>query len=239
MLEHKKDFLTFEELRNRWDIDERNLRRLIVTEKLIPSFLVNEYLHKVRFEIGENLGWKPIPLVRDNIENNRNDLFFAYGFYYLKHPFLTSSLDCLFYFFSDDKNHQKGGGEHNQCFHVSTYSDNPYSRGIPLDVVLVHGVVMMEEVEHYERMNLVSEKQINEKSDFIEWPWGTHTTEMLNVLAATAKKWWINFDKDDITTAPKKYEVVKWIVDNYGVSKNQASIIASILRPEDIRTGPR
>ncbi|RUR65878.1 hypothetical protein EJP67_02265 [Variovorax guangxiensis] len=71
------------------------------------------------------------------------------------------------------------------------------------------------------------------------WPWGSHTTAALGHLDAAARRWWALYDRDDPTTAPTNEEVSNWLQTERSVSKARADAIASMLRPDDLRTGPR
>jgi hypothetical protein len=71
-----------------------------------------------------------------------------------------------------------------------------------------------------------------------KWPWGSHETELLGHLAAAASEWWSTYDSEDPSTAPKNKEVVNWLSAR-GVSKRNAEIIATMLRPTTLRPGPR
>ncbi len=71
-----------------------------------------------------------------------------------------------------------------------------------------------------------------------KWPWGNHETELLRKLAAAAAKFWANYDPGDNTTAPKSDEVAAWL-KTQGVADRVAQIMAQILRPDGLPTGPR
>lgn len=70
------------------------------------------------------------------------------------------------------------------------------------------------------------------------WPWGNHETELLRKLAAAAAKFWTNYDPTDNTTAPTNQAVAAWL-KRQGVSERVAEIMAQILRPDGLPTGPR
>jgi hypothetical protein len=70
------------------------------------------------------------------------------------------------------------------------------------------------------------------------WPWGKHTTELLEHLAAAAKHWWKNFDPSDNTTAPTNNDVEQWLMAR-GVARRTAQVMATILRADGIPPGPR
>lgn len=71
------------------------------------------------------------------------------------------------------------------------------------------------------------------------WPWGSHSTNLLEALSSTANRWWKNYDPDDPTTAPTNEVVTQWIVTQKIASDNIARAIATILRADGLKTGPR
>jgi hypothetical protein len=71
-----------------------------------------------------------------------------------------------------------------------------------------------------------------------KWPWGDHDTKNLRALAEAAGKFWALYDPTDTSTAPKNEEVVAWL-ESRGVTNNIAKAIATILRADDLPTGPR
>jgi len=70
------------------------------------------------------------------------------------------------------------------------------------------------------------------------WPWGDYETDLLRKLAAAAEKFWKLYDPDDQSTAITSETVTKWLEDQ-GVSKRVAEIMAQILRADGLKTGPR
>lgn len=70
------------------------------------------------------------------------------------------------------------------------------------------------------------------------WPWGNHETELLRKLAAAADKFWKLYDPSDATTAPTNDAVVAWLTGQ-GVAERNAQVMATILRADKLRTGPR
>ncbi len=71
------------------------------------------------------------------------------------------------------------------------------------------------------------------------WPWGEHETELLKHLAAAADRFWRLYDPTDNTTAPTNEQVSTWLQKEKGVAKRRAEVMASILRPDGLPTGPR
>lgn len=70
------------------------------------------------------------------------------------------------------------------------------------------------------------------------WPWGAHETQLLRHLAAAANKFWRLYDPADATTAPKNDDVAAWLKEQ-GVSERNAQVMATILRADNLPTGPR
>lgn len=71
------------------------------------------------------------------------------------------------------------------------------------------------------------------------WPWGSHHTDALGHLEAAASRFWKLYDATDQSTAPTNEMVAEWLRDERGVSKEKAYAIASILRADGLKTGPR
>ncbi|MEG0052868.1 MAG: hypothetical protein RR928_16285 [Comamonas sp.] len=71
------------------------------------------------------------------------------------------------------------------------------------------------------------------------WPWGSHHTAALGDLEAAAQRFWTLYDPNDPSTAPTNDMVATWLRDERGVSRDKAAAIASILRADGLRPGPR
>jgi hypothetical protein len=75
------------------------------------------------------------------------------------------------------------------------------------------------------------------------WPWGSHETKSLRNLAAAAREFWSTYDPADKSTAPKNDDVSRWLQDEQRKERREtarmADAIASILRADDLPTGPR
>ena len=71
------------------------------------------------------------------------------------------------------------------------------------------------------------------------WPWGTHHTELLGHLEAAARRFWTQYDPSDPSTANTNATVIEWLLTERKVSGKMAEAIATMLRPDGLRTGPR
>ena len=71
------------------------------------------------------------------------------------------------------------------------------------------------------------------------WPWGSHETRHLRNLADAAREFWGTYDPAEKKTASKNDDVSRWLHDERGETTRMADAIASILRADDVPTGPR
>jgi hypothetical protein len=69
--------------------------------------------------------------------------------------------------------------------------------------------------------------------------WPDHETKKLTALRLAALKFWSNYDPEQPDTAPKNETVIEWLQKEHGIGATPAAEMASILRPEKLRTGPR
>lgn len=72
-----------------------------------------------------------------------------------------------------------------------------------------------------------------------KWPWGNYETRLLETLALAVEKFWVRYDPDDISTAPTNETVEDWLIKDQGLAKRTAEVMATILRADNIRPGPR
>jgi hypothetical protein len=70
------------------------------------------------------------------------------------------------------------------------------------------------------------------------WPWGSHSTRNLELLAQAVERFWIRYDPEDPTTAPKNSQVSAWLQER-GMSERVAEITAQIIRAGDLKAGRR
>lgn len=76
------------------------------------------------------------------------------------------------------------------------------------------------------------------------WPWGSHETSNLRLLAEAAERFWKpvaeggNYDPQDDTTAPTNEQVEAWLLKR-GVSGKARSVMATILRADKFPMGRR
>lgn len=71
------------------------------------------------------------------------------------------------------------------------------------------------------------------------WPWGDYETKLLRKLAEAVDRYWTtNYDPADPTTANTNETVAAWL-EEQGVAKRVAEVMAQIIRADGVRTGPR
>lgn len=120
----------------------------------------------------------------------------------------------------------------------------------PVSINLDHLCMLHEEVQRLDREVFAAGAQVGqlqdenarvetESSSRAYWPWGGHSTRLLGHMDAAARRFWVNYDPGDNTTAPRNEDVSGWLQSERGLSASISSAIASILRADDLPTGPR
>ena len=71
----------------------------------------------------------------------------------------------------------------------------------------------------------------------MDWPF-RYETDLLRKLAATAQRFWSNYDPDDPSTAPTNQQVIDWL-KKQDVAERTAEIMATILRADSLPMGRR
>lgn len=72
-----------------------------------------------------------------------------------------------------------------------------------------------------------------------KWPWGSYTTESLEQLAAAVQRFWVNYDPEQPDTAATSEKICEWFRSNYGLADSRAEVMASIIRADGLKTGPK
>ncbi len=72
-----------------------------------------------------------------------------------------------------------------------------------------------------------------------KWPWGEYETKNLLMLEAVVRKFWASYDRSKPNKAPMNKEIIHWLETEHGMSNNIASAVATILKAEEVKTGPR
>ena len=211
--------LTMQEILARWDWDVNDLRDAIVHQGLTPSYFFSGAVwQQVVSESGDR--------IRLQAQSIKEQL-------YLVHFRETGTFDGYFDLAARNSDALVTG---DVIFEVGGVG---VQKGcISLQDVLDRGVVTVTEMERFEERNQL-EAQKESASNAKHWPWGDHHTEFLGHLEAAAKRFWVNFDPTDHTTAATNEAVSSWLQSEHKVSMKRADSIASMLRPDDLPTGPR
>lgn len=69
--------------------------------------------------------------------------------------------------------------------------------------------------------------------------WPRHETKNLIALRMAAVKFWANYDPQDPGTAPTNAAVVEWLQEEHGIRTSTAEGMATILRADGLKAGPR
>lgn len=185
-----RSYLTLKELAVRWECTENDLRDLIVSGNLKPSYIINHVAQKVRFRAETDDGgpyWLPVTTetYEDDEGRQRAKLYDTSGAYYLLHPEVTSALNCKFYLFSKDRDHVQGEEEQNICFMLSGVKEWEL---ITLDKVFESGMVLLSEVARFEEQKV--EVPLNEDSLKTR-----ERNSLLTIIAALCKEAKVDYTK--------------------------------------------
>ena len=138
--------------------------------------------------------------------------------------------------------HDDSDGDHCYFYHwvtddeLSGFNTQRFARKAVVDWLTAIGEVSIYAFDGAKATTPVP-AQSNQTS---QWPWGDHHTELLGHLDAAARRYWVNYDPADATTAPLSTVVSDWLCnDERKVSRAMADAIAQILRVDGLRTGPR
>jgi len=76
------------------------------------------------------------------------------------------------------------------------------------------------------------------------WPWGDYETRLLRWVAIAVRRFWVNYDPTDRSTAPTAKVVVPWLLAHQQqmgekLSDREAKLIAQLVTADDAPSGPR
>ena len=235
----KRGYLTFAELRQRWQCTDNDLRYLVVNGELKPSIKATEGMTQPDWDY-DPMGDGCVPC--GEVEDGQSGYVLKWcpeHWLYLQWPNQTSAMDCEFRLAASERNPKRP----NEIWETIDGSWFWLPKALSMiDIENEHAFFTMDEVLRYEAAHdqdappKLEEKQMATRE---RWPWGRHHTEALGHLEAAAKRWWVNHDPGDIDTAPRNAEVIEWLVNERRTSRAMATSIASILRLDGLPTGPR
>jgi hypothetical protein len=165
----ERNYFTFSELQARWECEENDLRRLIISGALVPSYVYNQVTSVVVFMpsgSGKEGEWEPSPVENDVVydspelqEEFKYKMIGVDGFYYLLHPWQTGPLDCSFIYLSKDRSHDKSSGQ--PCLMVRTRD----LQKLTLNEVMRNGAVMKSEVLLFEESESEKAKPLERRKE--------------------------------------------------------------------------
>ena len=85
---------------------------------------------------------------------------------------------------------------------------------------------------------------VNESSSSGRWPWGDYETRLLRWVDFAVRRFWVNYDPSDPSTAPKAEDVVPWLLAHQKemgekLSDREAKLITQLVKADTVRSGPR
>lgn len=115
------------------------------------------------------------------------------------------------------------------------HCDNFYpAPALPNDSVLVVRTSALNELQ----LKLTDDQRVTpETPKSARWP--AHETEKLTALRLAAVKFWANYNPARPDTAEKSETVSEWLQTEHNIARTVADAMASILRPDNLKTGPR
>lgn len=201
--------ISFQELIVQGEITENDLKDGILSQRLVPSYFIDGEVSEMSLDADGVL--------------KRTSGAFKKELMYLVKPRPLGSFDCDFEFCATTADAIETGAP---IFQLGVPGGYVRTR-ISLTDILDKGVVTQPELQRF-----------NKHFQSI-WPWGLHHTTALGHLEAAAKRFWVNYDPSDKTTAETNQTVSQWLQKEHQVSENLANAIATMLRPDDLPPGPR
>ena len=212
----QREFLTFLELQERWECTENDIRRMILSSRLVPSYLWNDPVNVVTFIEATQDGrryWEHSQVPNDVEFDDKNHLAefpfkstFADGFYFLLFPWQTKALNCNFVYLSKDRSLTQQSG------HTCLVFRRP-KLVLTLDEVIEGGAVMMSEVLLFEGAGEAE----------IERPLGTRERDtLLTIIAVLAKAAKVGLD--DYRKPGKAAGYIEGLTDDFGAHVSKRTI---------------
>ena len=235
----KRGYLTFAELRQRWQCTENDLRYLVVNGELKPSTKATEALAIADWEYHIMEGMcEPVGERYDGQTGYTLEVHPSYWLY-LQLPEQTGPMACNFRIATRSRDPERPS---------EPWDHEPESwfwlgKALSMQDVEQDCFFTMDEVLRYENAQDPDAEppppEPQNVTPVARWPWGNHHTDMLGHLEAAARRFWVNYDPTDNTTAHTNAEVSEWLQSERKVSRTMADAIASMLRADGIPTGPR
>lgn len=209
-----RKYLTYGELRERWQCSDNDLRYLIVAEELKPSVKAFEHLTIPAWSFDDDDWEKVIPEGEIKDEGHGYNLLVKpNGWLFLQEPNQTGPLACEFRLATHERNPDKPKEVWDVPFASWFWLPDPMT----IDVIVNQAVFMMDEVCRYEAAH-----DKDARPEQIEKERPLRTTErntLLTIIAVLCKE-----AKLDYTTASKTADLIESTADSMGVLIGKTAI---------------
>lgn len=217
-----KGYFTFSDLESRWSRTREEIDSVIMSGKLVPSyFLRSREARSIGFikdEDADGEWFSP----DDDFPSN-----YVHGkFVYLRLPERTGLTDYSFTYCCE---------HHDAPMDAVPFWDW-YMFDIPINSRNREIVFLKAQVDRFEKIRLP--ELVATTAIKSPYPWGDHSTHLLNKLIDVATAMWSRYDPLDPSTAPTNDQVRDWLMER-NVPKRTAAIMATILRADNLRPGRR
>lgn len=258
---------TFKEVATRLGCSSDDVRQLLLDEKLCPSYFLDDVRCCVHLLVPgddhhQTGNLTPIEFADTDENNNFTTVYKRLkGSYFLVLKSNTNAYSCKYYFASPTPSDFQLNDfvyELNPPLTLDDVMANGYVMATELDRFLASQAGEKTPQRRTENtantsaaanLAITTDDKISDPSDIhplkrqgeeqcTRWPWGIHHTETLGHLEAAAKRFWVNYDPTDPSTAPLNEDVIQWLMARK-VSRNMANSIATMLRVDGLKTGPR
>ncbi len=232
----EKDYLTFDELAEKWKCSSRDLFHLIATLKIIPSIFLSGKFEMLTAKLDCTHGELNIYPLSDFNSGASMRAAYVNEICYLAWGCRSIGVSNRYVFPYASENRE-----------IAEFSIvYPLEQGIAIEYNQVANEVhtsdyvffLREEILYFEHKYMQSAIKTEPPSNQAAYPWGSHNTNLLTQLSNAAVKFWSLYDPSDASTAPTNEQVEKWLIEQ-SVSPRTAEAMATILRADGLKTGRR
>jgi hypothetical protein len=198
----ERNYFTFPEIMGRWQCTENDIRHIVISEKLRPSYFIRRDFEYSEIEERDPGTFEEVPVSEEM-------KFLKEGLYYLQTGDQLGPFDCEFGSFTTSRERPNlADGELNCDLYF-------LEKALPLSHVLEHGVVTLEELAFVERALSASSERGNPPKDIATRERNT----LLTIIAALCNEAGIDFSKP-----AKAAGVIQSTAAKMGVSIGETTI---------------
>lgn len=228
MIKFEKKYLSFAELKEKWQITSDELHYLIQGASVIPAIAWKGYARNCHWEANED--GKSV-LTITNYENK----FTPIGWLYLRQPKVAGNSDYKFTYATNTPYANYEASIFDVWFRLLDGFDEIASASIGIEYIEENAVFMAEVIDDAEILELGLIEPFN-RDLVINNPasQNPYSTDLMNILNLAVNKFFNPRQKVD----PKKDEITEWLKAkgkelNVNVSDNVADAIFTIIKPND------